>query len=340
MSEAVTQPIVSAFKPGSDPTVQRRIFLSNCLRVACRVAIYTAVITLIVLLLVVAWMAVGWLNAEFFTQSHSSRPRRAGIQAGLWGSFWLISLTAMFSLPIGIGAAVYLEEYAADNRLTQVIKVNLSNLAGVPSIVYGILGLAVFVKMFGAFGVPGKGSTVTLLGMLDVPLPFGPTVMAGALTMSLLILPIVIIATQESLRAVPKSIRISSLALGATRWQTIWYQVLPSALPGITTGGILAVSRAIGETAPLLMVGAVTLGRISPGSIESVGELLSEPSRIADVPFDRYTTMPTLIYAYVKEPVAEFANVAAAGIIVLMIALTCFNGVAIYIRHRARSKNI
>lgn len=340
MSEALPQTTTNVFQPGTDPTVQRRIFLSNCLRVACRVAIYSAVITLLVLLIVVAWMAVGWLNADFFSNGFSRLPKRAGIQAGLWGSFWLISLTGMLSLPVGIGAAVYLEEYADDNRLTQIIKLNLSNLAGVPSIVYGILGLAVFVKMFGAFGVPGKGTTITLLGILDVPLPFGPTVMAGALTMSLLILPIVIIATQESLRAVPKSIRVASLALGATRWQTIWNQVLPSALPGIATGGILAISRAMGETAPLLMVGAITLGRICPGSIDSVGELFSDPSRIADVPFDRYTTMPTAIYAYVKEPVPEFANVAAAGIVVLMIALTCFNGVAVYIRQRARSKNI
>ena len=340
MSEVQPQSNPDAFRPGSDPSVQRRIFLSNCLRITCRVAIYSAVSTLLVLLIVVAWMAVGWLDADFFSNGYSRLPKRAGIQAGLWGSFWLISLTAMFSLPIGIGAAVYLEEYASDTRLTRIIKLNLSNLAGVPSIVYGILGLAVFVKMFGAMGVPGKGTTVTLFGVLDVPLPFGPTVIAGALTMSLLILPIVIIATQESLRAVPKSIRVSSLALGATRWQTIWNQVLPSALPGIATGGILAISRAMGETAPLLMVGAITLGRICPGSIESVGQVFSDPSRIADVPFDRYTTMPTAIYAYVKEPVPEFANVAAAGIVVLMIGLTCFNGIAVYIRQRSRSKNI
>lgn len=326
------------FEPGTDPSVLRRLMWSNLLKIVCRFVIYAAVAVLVVLLAVVAWLSLGWLNWEFFTRGYSGIPERAGIQAGIWGTCWLIMITASISIPVGIGAAVYLEEYASDNRLTRLIKVNLSNLAGVPSIVYGMLGLAVFVKMFGAFGVVGKGLQIRVFGGMVIPLPFGPTVLSGALTMSLLILPIVIIASQESLRAIPKSLRIASLALGATRWQTIWRQVLPAALPGITTGAILAISRAIGETAPLLMVGAVSLGRICPGGIKSVGTLISEPDRILAVPFDRYTTMPTAIYGYIKNPQPEYAHVAAAAIVVLLVVLTCFNGVAVFIRQRARRK--
>lgn len=326
------------FEPGTDPRVLRRLMWSNLLKLVCRVVIYSAVSVLVVLLGVVAWLSVGWLDWDFFKSGYSGLPEGAGIQAGIWGSLWLILITAAVSIPVGIGAAVYLEEYASDNRLTRLIKLNLSNLAGVPSIVYGMLGLAVFVRMFGAFGVVGKGLNVGLFGVMTVPLPFGPTVIAGALTMSLLILPIVIIASQESLRAIPKSLRIASLALGATRWQTIWRQVLPAAMPGIATGAILAISRAIGETAPLLMVGAVSLGRICPGGIKSVGTLVSEPGRILAAPFDRYTTMPTAIYGYIKDPKPEYAHVAAAAIVVLLVVLTCFNGVAVYIRQRARRK--
>lgn len=336
MSES--SPSASRFKPGADPRVLRRLMWSNLLKLVCRVAIYSAVGSLAILLAVVFVLSLDRLNLNLFQSGYSGLPENAGIQAGLWGTFWLISLTIVISIPVGIGAAVYLEEYASDNRLTRFIKLNLSNLAGVPSIVYGMLGLAVFVRMFGAFGVVGKGVQVNLLGLVTIPLPFGNTVLAGALTMSLLILPIVIIASQESLRAIPKSVRIASLALGATRWQTIWRQILPAALPGIATGAILSISRAIGETAPLLMVGAVSLGRICPGGIKSVGTLVSEPSRIMAAPFDRYTTMPTAIYGFIKEPNVEYANVAAAAIVVLLAVLTCFNGVAVYIRQRARRK--
>lgn len=320
----------------SDSDIQRRLLLSSVFRGVCRVAIYVAISILVALLAVVIYLSIGWLDFGFFQHGHSTFPEKAGILSGLWGSFWLIGMTTSFTLPIGIGAAVYLEEYSADTRLTRFIKLNLSNLAGVPSIVYGMLGLMVFVKFFGLIGNPV--SIKLMGGLINVPIPFGPTVIAGALTMSLLILPVVIIASQEALRAVPKSIRVSSLALGATRWQTIWHQVLPASLPGIATGAILAVSRAIGETAPLIMVGAITLTRICPGGIESPSQLITEPGRIADAPFDMYTAMPIAIYGWIRMPVKEFTNVAAAGIVVLMVLLTCFNGIAVYYRHRARKK--
>lgn len=324
------------FTPGADGRVRRRLLWSNVVRIACRLAVYSAIFVLLVLLSVVVWLSIGWLDAQFFENGFSHRPERAGIKAGLWGSFWLITLTAMISLPLGVGAALYLEEYASDNRLTRIIKTNLANLAGVPSIVYGMLGLAAFVKMFGLFGGL-RGGLQLNMGLVVVPLPFGKTVISGALTMSLLILPIVIIASQESLRAVPRSIRIASLALGATRWQTIWRQVLPAALPGIATGAILAISRAIGETAPLLMVGAVSMGRIYPGGIESPVDLL-DPSKVANAPFTAYTSMPTAIYEYIKIPDAPYTHVAAAGIVVLMVVLTVFNAAAVFIRMRAAKK--
>lgn len=321
---------------GADSDIQRRQLLSSVFRTICRTAVYTAICILIALLAVVIYLSIGWLDFGFFQHGHSTFPEKAGILSGLWGSFWLISITTMLTLPIGIGAAVYMEEYAADTRLTRFIKLNLSNLAGVPSIVYGMLGLMVFVKFFGFVGNPVN---IKLLGgLINIPIPFGPTVIAGSMTMSLLILPVVIIASQEALRAVPKSIRVASLALGATRWQTIWNQVLPASLPGIATGAILAISRAIGETAPLIMVGAITLTRICPGGIENPSQLITEPSRIADAPFDMYTAMPIAIYGWIRMPVKEFSNVAAAGIVVLMVLLTCFNGIAVYYRHRARKK--
>lgn len=326
----------AAFSTSSDSEIRGRLFLSALFRLVCRVAIYMAISILIVLLSVVTYLSIGWLDWGFFQSGHSTFPEKAGILSGLWGTFWLIGMTTVFTLPVGVGAAVYLEEYAADTRLTRFIKLNLSNLAGVPSIVYGMLGLMVFVKFFGVLDAPVN---VKLFGgALNIPVPFGPTVIAGALTMSLLILPVVIIASQEALRAVPKSIRVASLALGATRWQTIWHQVLPASLPGIATGAILAISRAIGETAPLIMVGAITLTRICPGGIESPSQLITEPGRIVDAPFDMYTAMPIAIYGWIRMPVKEFSNVAAAGIVVLMIVLTCFNGLAVYYRHRARKK--
>jgi phosphate transport system permease protein len=231
----------------------------------------------------------------------SSSPARAGFRAGIAGSLWLMGLVALFTIPVGVGAAVFLEEFAPPGRIRRAIQTNIANLAGVPSIVYGILGLALFVRAFGF-----------------KQMALGPSLWAGALTLSLLVLPVVVIATQEALRAVPGSLRQAALALGATRWQMVRDHVLPSALPGILTGTILALSRAIGETAPLLMVGAA-------------GAIL----RVPKGPSDRYTALPVEIYNYAKDPVPEFRGIAAGGILILLALLLTMNAAAIVIRNRS-----
>ena len=235
------------------------------------------------------------LNWQFLTSVPSSRPEQAGIYPALIGSLYVIALTAALSLPLGIASAIYLEEYGTGGRLARLIEVNIANLAGVPSIIYGLLGLGVFVRTLG----------------------FGRSVLAGASTLALLALPVVILSTREALRTVPKSIREGSYALGATKWQTIWYQVLPGALPGILTGLILALSRAIGETAPLITIGALTWVPFAPDSIWS--------------PF---TVLPIQIFNWVSRPQVAFAENAAAGIIVLLIMLLTMNAVAIVLRDR------
>jgi len=238
----------------------------------CLVATWSSLAMLIVLLTVVFWDAWGWLDWQFLSSYSSMNPAKAGILPGLLGSAWVIGMTILVAVPVGIGAAVYLEEFGRDSRLSRVIQTNLANLAGVPSIVYGILGLTAFVHMFDLFG-PGRTiqvSEIHLLG-IHIPLPLGKCVVAAALTLSLMILPVIIVAAQEALRAVPPSLRHAALALGATRWQTIRHQVLPSALPGIMTGVILAVSRAIGEAAPLILVGAATFVLSAPGRIATPG---------------------------------------------------------------------
>ena len=228
------------------------------------------------------WKGGGWLSWSFLTSYDSRHPEQAGVLAGLWGSFWLVSLATLVAVPVGVGAALFLEEYGKKGWLRTLIEINLSNLAGVPSIVYGILGMAVFVKMFGVFRNHPKILDVWLpFTHLQIPLPFGRTVLAGALTLALLILPIVIVASREALRAVPPSIRHASYALGATHWQTVRHQVLPAAIPGIFTGVILAVSRAIGETAPLLMVGAAVFVAATPGGIESPADVLRQAGECA-----------------------------------------------------------
>lgn len=213
----------------------------------------------------------------------------------LVGSLWVLVLTAVFAFPIGVGTAIWLEVYAPRNRLTQLIQVNISNLAGVPSIVYGILGLAVFVRA----------------------MALGRSVIAGALTLTLLILPVIIIAAQEAIRAVPNSIRMGALALGATRWQSIRHQVLPIAMPGILTGTILALSRAVGEAAPLLLIGAVAFVPFLPKG-----------------PTDSFTVLPIQIYNWISRPQTEFHALAAAGIIVMLVVLVVLNGAAILLRNR------
>jgi len=239
--------------------------------------------------------------AALVTKPRSSNPALAGFRIGIAGSLWLLGLVTVFALPIGIGAAVFLEEYAPPGRIRRIIQTNIANLAGVPSIVYGILGLALFVRAFGYRAAA-----------------LGPTLWAGALTLSLLILPVIVIATQEALRTVPNSLRQAALALGATRWQMVRDHVLPAALPGILTGTILGLSRAIGETAPLLMVGAA-------------GAIL----RLPHGPGDRYTALPVEIYNYAKEPNADFQTVAAGGILILLVLLLSMNATAIVIRNRS-----
>ncbi|SFI89321.1 PstA family ABC transporter permease [Planctomicrobium piriforme] len=312
----------------------------------CRGAVWFSVAILLVLLVSVTKNAVGWLDWQFLSSFDSARfPQKAGILAGVLGTGWVIGLTILFAVPIGVGAAVYLEEYAANNWLNRIIRVNLSNLAGVPSIVYGILGLTVFVRMFGLFGPHGyihKWTGWTIegffwsehFGQYLIPLPFGRVVLSGALTLTLLILPVIIIASQEALRAIPPTLRHASLALGATRWQTIRHQVLPAAVPGIMTGVILAISRAIGETAPLVMLGAMTFVYFAPGNLDSLSDLSSHPEGLIKAPFDTFTVMPIQIFNWVRQSKEEFKYVAAAGIVVLLAILLVLNGLAILIRNR------
>lgn len=259
------------------------------------VCLLVGVMTLATLLVDVFRDGAGSLDGELIRNLDSRLPERAGIRPALVGTIWLMALVAAFSFPVGVGAAVYLEEFAPRNRLTTLIEVNITNLAGVPSIVYGLLGLAVFVRL----------------------MAMGRSLLAGALTLVLLILPIVIVAAREAIRAVPDSIRHGALAVGATEWQTVRRQTLPAALPGIMTGMILGLSRAIGETAPLITLGALTYVNFVPKG-----------------PLDRFTAMPIQIFNWVSRPQAEFQHVAAAGIIVLLVVLLLMNAVAIFLRNR------
>jgi phosphate transport system permease protein len=238
---------------------------------------------------------LGRLSWEFITSYPSRRASQAGLLPALIGSVFVIALTAAIAVPLGVAAAIYLEEYAASSRFSRLIEINIANLAGVPSIIYGLLGLGLFVRF----------------------LAMGRSVIAGASTLALLVLPVVIISTREALRAVPGSLREGSYALGATRWQTIQHQVLPAAFPGILTGLILALSRAIGETAPLITIGALTYVPFLPDGIWS--------------PF---TVLPIQIFNWVSRPQADFAENAAAGIIVLLVLLLAMNAVAIVLRDR------
>jgi phosphate transport system permease protein len=249
-----------------------------------------------------------WLNLDFLTRPMSSDPQLAGVRTALLGSLGMIALTILLAFPIGVSAAIYLEEYTSDTPLNRLLQSNINNLAGVPSIIYGLLGLAIFVRGLepytsgAAFGVAGGN---------------GRTLLSAALTMALLILPIIIISAQESIRAVPQSLRLASYGLGATKWQTIWHQVLPVALPGILTGTILAVSRAIGETVPLIVVGASTF-------------IVSDPQG----PFSQFTALPIQIYQWTSRPQAEFRQLAAAAIVVLLTLLLTLNATAVLLRQR------
>jgi len=330
------------FRSGTDPWIRRRLLVSRLFLWACRLVTYSSLAVLGVLLASIVWKSLGRLSPDFLTNYSSINPERSGMLAGIWGSFWLVSLTALFSIPVGIGSAVYLEEMAKDSFVVRVIRVNLSNLAGVPSIVYGILGLTIFRPLIDRLEIVFDGRhAVNVLGLFRIRLVhfeiFDACILAGALTVSLVILPTVIIASQEALRAVPSTIRVASLALGATRWQTIWRQVLPAALPGISTGVILSISRAIGEAAPLMMIGVLTMTSLCPGGIESPLQVLMHPSRLLAVPFDQFTAMPVAIYDWSKQPDPQdrFAAVAAAGIVVLLVVLLSINTTAMFVRARA-----
>jgi phosphate transport system permease protein len=253
-----------------------------------------------------------WLTPSFITSPQSSEPELAGVRTAIIGSLWVIVITIVFSFPIGVGSAIYLEEYAQDNRINRLIQTNINNLAGVPSIIYGMLGLAIFVRVLEGFT---SGAAFGLID--DTTTANGRTIISAGLTLGLLILPIIIINSQEAIRAVPSSLRQASYGLGATRWQTIWHHVLPNALPGILTGTILSMSRAIGETAPLVVVGASTFITVDPSG-----------------PFSKFTVLPIQIYQWTSRPQDEFRNIAAAAIIVLLVMLLTLNATAVFLRNR------
>ena len=256
------------------------------------------------LLIDIAIDGAGTLTIDFITSFSSINADQSGIQAAFWGTIWLMGVCAIFIVPVGVATAVYLEEYADNSRWwNRFVELNIQNLAAVPSIVYGILGLAFLVRG---------------------PLSLGPVILAGGLTLGLLVLPVVIVAAREAIRAVPPSIREGSMALGATQWQTIWKQVLPAAIPGIATGVILALARAIGETAPLIVVGAATFIAFNPEGLDSA-----------------FTAMPIQIFDWISRPsndVNDYRPLAAAGILLLMIMLVAMNSVAIWLRNRYEQK--
>lgn len=256
-------------------------------------------LVLLVLAVKIVLDSWGWLDVQFITSFPSRFPEKAGILPAIYGTVYLMIITALFAIPTGIAAAIFLEEYAKKSKFLSLIQINIYNLAGIPSIVYGILGLTVFVRW----------------------LNLGRSLLAGGLTMGLLVLPVVIVTAQEAIRAVPESLRHAAYALGATKWQTVRYVVLPSALPGMLTGMILALSRAIGETAPLIPIGALTFIRTIPRS-----------------PLDSFTVLPIQIYNWTSRPQDDFRAIAAAGIVVLLAVLICMNSAAIFLRNKYQGR--
>ena len=239
------------------------------------------------------------LDMQFLSSLPSRKPENAGILIPLVGTMWIMVLTSLIAIPLGVASGIYLEEYGSKNRFASFVEINITNLAGVPSIIYGLLALEVFVRILG----------------------LGRSLLAGSLTLSLLILPIIIVATREALKAVPKTIREASFALGATKWQTTWFQVLPAASGGIVTGVILAISRAIGETAPLIVIGAMLYITILPSS-----------------PMDDFSVLPIQIFNWLSRPQKAFIVNATAAIIILLLITFILNGIAIYLRNRWQKK--
>lgn len=278
-----------------------RILLNTIAKNIFLLSTFFGLIVLAVLLYRVFVEAIGWLDFDFLINKLSTNAERAGIKGAIFGTLWLMFIVGPVTMFLGVGTAIYLEEYAKKGKLQELIQTNIANLAGVPSIVFGLLGLTVFVRVVG----------------------FGSSVIAGGLTMSLLVLPIVVVASQEAIRSVPQFLREASFGMGATKWQTIKNVVLPASLPGILTGAILALSRAIGETAPLVVIGIPALLIPIPGGI-----------------YDKFTALPMQIYYWTIDSVLvdEYANLAAATILVLLIVLFVMNSVAIIIRNKFQNR--
>lgn len=289
MEEQVVEKKGIAARKRKDKTFKALFFLATMFGVA----------VLAILVLDIIRSGAQSLDLNFLNQFPSRFPEKAGIKSALFGTLWVIGLTAPIAFILGVGTALYLEEYAKKNWLTRLIQMNISNLAGVPSIVYGLLGLTIFVRLFA----------------------LERSVIAGALTMALLILPVIIVASQEALRSVPDTLRHASFALGATKWQTILKVILPSALPGIITGNILALSRAIGETAPLVVVGAAAFIAFTPANV-----------------LDQFTVLPIQIYNWISRPQEEFHALAAGAILVLLAVLLTMNAIAVFIRNKFQKK--
>ena len=288
---------------GFKTSMSTRYGLDRVFTAVVTAAALVGIVVLAVLLVDVIRDSSSMLSLNFLTSFPSQIfPENGGIYPALVGSLWLLGLTFLISVPLGLGAAVYLEEYAEDTLINRIIEINISNLAGVPSVIYGLLGLGIFVQLL-------------------APVTGGGSVLTGALTLSLLILPVIIVATREALRAIPASIREGGYALGATRWEVIRSHLLPMALPGALTGIILALSRAIGEAAPLLVVG-VSLYQ----------------TYVTSSPFDGYMALPTQIYDWISRPQQIFQDTAAAGIVVVMAVLLLANSVAIVLRNRYQKR--
>ncbi len=275
--------------------LQRRQKRNKIFAFVAFLAILLALTLLLILLIDIFVDGLPWLSPKLFTEFPSRFPEKAGLRSALQGSLWLMVLTALIAVPVGVGAAIYLEEYAPRSRLTRFIEVNIANLAGIPSIIYGLLGLGLFVRGLG----------------------LGRSLMAGVLTMSLVILPVIIVSAREALRAVPNSLREAAVALGASPWEVVRDHTLVYAMPGILTGVILALSRAIGETAPLITIGALTYIAFDLRG-----------------PFDMFTVLPIQIFNWVSLPKAEFHHLAAAGMIILLVVLLSMNSLAIWLRNR------
>jgi phosphate transport system permease protein len=294
-------------KRGVDPdfktSMSTRYGLDTTFRVLVTAAALVGVVVLALLLVDVVRDGSSMLSLKFLTSYPSQIfPENGGIYPALIGSLWLLGLTGLISIPLGLGAAVYLEEYGQDTRINRIIEINISNLAGVPSIIYGLLGLGIFVELL-------------------APVTGGGSVLTGALTLSLLILPIIIVSTREALRAIPDSIREGGYALGATQWEVIWSHLLPRAMPGALTGIILALSRAVGEAAPILVVGVSLYQTYTTAG-----------------PFDGYMALPTQIYDWISRPQEVFQSSAAAGIVVAMAVLLLANSFAIWLRNRYQQR--